>query len=444
MPIHQQSSVVIGDAELVSATGQELRAAGTAVRHLEATTADATLPEALAGATSVVIVTRQDALALRLVLLVRDHDPLMRLVVTVFDRTLAEQLREELRCVVVSSAELVAAVIVASCISDDAQAVRRAAGGMEELRVKDGRLDRRVVPLVASTMVARGRQVVSGVVHPYDTSARILLGGIAGLLLMLTIEILIGMLSLHEDFVDALLIGTRTLATVSAPDDVLHASPAVKVLASATTIGGLGSTALFAAGLVGRLVEPRHLGIVGPSALPRSEHVIVVGMGQIGLRIALLLRDAGVAVVGVDRDASAIGVRLGERLQLPVVIATGEDRALLQRLGCHRARGLAAVTSDDLTNIAVAVAGRAVRPDLGVVLRAGDGEIARETRSLLHLGVVRDAHMVVAIGAAAAALGFEPETVVAHDGGAWIVEADGSDRQWPPPAQAGPLQGAST
>ncbi|MFG2029332.1 NAD-binding protein [Streptomyces sp. NPDC048825] len=46
------------------------------------------------------------------------------------------------------------------------------------------------------------------------------------------------------------------------------------------------------------------------------------------------------------------------------------DRFVLRKLGLDAAQAMAAVAPDDLDNIAVAVAARAVAPDLRVVIRA--------------------------------------------------------------------------
>lgn len=37
-------------------------------------------------------------------------------------------------------------------------------------------------------------------------------------------------------------------------------------------------------------------------AVRRRDHVVIAGMGQVGIRLALLLRDSGVPVVGIERD----------------------------------------------------------------------------------------------------------------------------------------------
>jgi len=53
-------------------------------------------------------------------------------------------------------------------------------------------------------------------------------------------------------------------------------------------------TAIFTAGLVDRLLEPRLLGLYGRRKAPRSGHVIVVGMGQVGVRLCAEIRRLGI------------------------------------------------------------------------------------------------------------------------------------------------------
>ena len=83
---------------------------------------------------------------------------------------------------------------------------------------------------------------------------------------------------------------------------------------------------------------------------------------------------------------------------------------------CERARALAAVTPDDLRNIEAAMAARAADDDLRVVLRAGDGDVADETRSLERIGHVLDVHRLGAAYIAGLALGSDAEAVAVRDG----------------------------
>jgi Trk K+ transport system NAD-binding subunit len=152
----------------------------------------------------------------------------------------------------------------------------------------------------------------------------------------------------------------------------------------------VGFTALFTAGLVDRMLEPRLVSLIGARSAPRRVHVLVVGMGQVGIRLCTELRRRGVPVVGVERDRNAAQLHVARALKIPVVVEHGADRAVLERLGLRRAVALAAVGSDEYDNIAVAIAANAVSAGTRVVLRAGEQEAIAETRSLLPLGVTRD------------------------------------------------------
>ena len=95
-------------------------------------------------------------------------------------------------------------------------------------------------------------------------------------------------------------------------------------------------------------------------------------------------------VIGVERDPAAPQLRLARSLKIPVVVGHGIDREHLERLRIGRALAIAAVGSNELDNIAVAVAASAVSASTPVVLRAGEQEAIAETRSLLPLGATRD------------------------------------------------------
>jgi Trk K+ transport system NAD-binding subunit len=148
--------------------------------------------------------------------------------------------------------------------------------------------------------------------------------------------------------------------------------------------------------------------------IPRSRHVIVVGLGQVGLRLCGQLRAAGVDVVAVERDPNAANMPLARHLGIPVVIGRGGDRLVLERLSLRRTRALAAVTSDELENIAVAVTALATHPAVRVVLRAGTDDVTAETQSLFDIGIALDADALAGACLAALALGIDAQHGLAH------------------------------
>jgi Trk K+ transport system NAD-binding subunit len=165
--------------------------------------------------------------------------------------------------------------------------------------------------------------------------------------------------------------------------------------------------------------------------------VIVVGIGQVGLRLCHELQRLGIPVVGVERDPNAPNVRLARSHGIPVVAGHGGDRAVLERLHLDRATALAAVGSNDLDNIAVAITAQGISPETRVVLRAGEHEAIAETRSLLPLGVIRDVTSLAAAYVLARLLGRPATGVAAHQHRIFVETPDDDFTLWPLAAREG-------
>lgn len=224
---------------------------------------------------------------------------------------------------------------------------------------------------------------------------------------------------------DAFYGAAKTLVTVDPNLDVDDGPGWHKLFISLTMVIALVFAAGFTAGLVNRVVDRRLTGLVGRRAVPRRDHVVVAGLGQVGMRLCLMLRSCGVPVVVVEQDEDGRNIGRARELGLPLVIGRASDHSLMGRLSLHKARAVAAVTGDDLENISAAMTARAIEDDIRVVLRVGDGDVANETRSLLAHGLVRDVHRIAAILIASMALGDEAESVVCLGDDAHLRFPDG-------------------
>jgi hypothetical protein len=208
--------------------------------------------------------------------------------------------------------------------------------------------------------------------------------------------VVISRIALHENLIDAIFFSARALATIT---DSPHAATApvwFKLVATVTSLLAVALLAVFTAALVRRLSRATLTTVLGRRAAPWRGHVIVVGFGQVGFRLAQALIARRIPVVAVERNYTASCVRLARRGRVPVAIADGEDRGTLELMGLRRATAVAAVTSDDLVNVSVALAAGDLAPEIPTVLRLGDGQVAAETESLLHLGEICDLHDVAA------------------------------------------------
>jgi hypothetical protein len=360
--------LIVGDpGSVASALVEPLSQLGLTSKQLANPTDSELIDELRAGVGAVAVVTRDDALALRLTLLAAHVGPDVPLLTTLFDQTVAEQLRLAVPGVlVVSPSEIVAPMLAEACL----------AGPRSRGRRRRGRRD-------------WGLALVDG-------PLRLLVLSGSGLLGVLLCEALLSGLVLHERWTEAVYSSAGLLATVASSPRIQHAPGWYKLVSAAGILLSLGLVAVFTAALVRRLSRLRLTTVFGSRAAPRSDHVLVVGLGQIGLRLALALRKLGVKVLGVELDGSVAGIHLAHEAGLPVVIGSGTEEFTLLQLGIRRARTIAAVTSNDLVNVEIGLAARAAAPDVTVVLRLGDGEVAAETESLLHLGQIFDAHRIAA------------------------------------------------
>jgi hypothetical protein len=401
--------LLIGKGDLADETGEALEAAGAEVRHLAEPDEDAVGEALEADVERVAVVSRTDAVALRMALMVRSLDERVPLIVTIFEPSVAEQVRDAIAPVTVTSmADIVAPSIAGPCLDEDLVALREADPPVGIRETEDGVDEGPLEPPARDRL----RALVHAVVRPYDKSAALLLWGALGLALVLLLETAVLMAVLEQHVIDALYGSAKTLVTVDPADGVRNGPKSLKLFLTISMVAALVLEAAFTAGLVNRLVDRRLTGVLGRRAVPREGHIVVVGLGQLGLRLCMLLRACGIPLVAIDDRSGGENVGLARELKLPVVVGRGADPSVLRRLSLGRACALAAVTNDDLANLSIAMTARSINPDLRIVLRAGDGRIANETRSLFRIGLVRDVHRIAAVLIAAMATGSSATRVV--------------------------------
>jgi Trk K+ transport system NAD-binding subunit len=186
--------------------------------------------------------------------------------------------------------------------------------------------------------------------------------------------------------VDALYFTVETIATVGYGDFNFREQPTwLRLFAILLMVLGAVLATSFFALLTNLLVTRRIAEAMGRRrVIGLSGHVVVIGLGSVGIRVVELLIAAGRDVVVVERDESSRYLAQIRQAGVPVIIA---DSTLPQTLGAVNLGGAAAVavlTSDDLANIET---GLAVRDQLGqrwaevpVVLRVFDRQLARSVQ----------------------------------------------------------------
>ncbi len=109
-----------------------------------------------------------------------------------------------------------------------------------------------------------------------------------------------------------------------------------------------------------------------------SDHVIVCGVGKLGYRVILQLLKFGQAVVAIEQDEKKPFIALVRQFDVPVIIGDARQREVLSKAGLERASSIVCSTQDDLTNLDIALDAREMKPNIKVVLRMFDADLAEK------------------------------------------------------------------
>jgi Trk K+ transport system NAD-binding subunit len=215
----------------------------------------------------------------------------------------------------------------------------------------------------------------------------------------------------HLDTLSSAYFAVETVATVGFGDYSFGRQDAwLKVFAICFIVVGVTlatlSFALFTNFLVGRRIDQS----LGRRRVPgMAGHVVVVGLGSVGIRVVEGLTAEGQQVVVIERDGDNRYLDRARALDVPVVIADATQRQTHATVNLADASAVAILTSDDLTNIET---GLAVRESLGerwedvpVVVRVFDRDLARMMERNFQFRHVRSTSALAAPWFVGAALG---------------------------------------
>jgi Trk K+ transport system NAD-binding subunit len=205
----------------------------------------------------------------------------------------------------------------------------------------------------------------------------------------------------------------ETVTTVGYGDYTFRGEPAwLIIFAVGLMITGALFVAVFFALLTNMLVSRRieeSLGLQKIVAL--RGHILVIGLGTIGLRVVRKLHDLGREVAVIEKDEHNRHLGQVRALRVPVMIADATLPEVLASARLAAASAVAVLTSDDLANLET---GLAVRDQLGsrwrevpVVLRIFDPQLAHSVKETFGFRNVRSTAALAAPWFVGAALGLD-------------------------------------
>jgi Trk K+ transport system NAD-binding subunit len=188
-------------------------------------------------------------------------------------------------------------------------------------------------------------------------------------------------------WVDSLYFSAETISTVGYGDvNFIEQATWMRVFAVVLMFVGMTTTAVLIAFVADMLLSRRFVQTAGRRKVRHlRDHVVVVGLGSVGIRVVAELTAAGHHVAVIEEDDENPLLPVAEDLDVPVIFGDATMEQTLESACVDRARAVAVLTQDDKVNIETgivldemygpdATAGLN-RPEVPLVLRVYDREL---------------------------------------------------------------------
>jgi hypothetical protein len=159
-----------------------------------------------------------------------------------------------------------------------------------------------------------------------------------------------------------------------------------KMVAIVVMVLSIASTAIVFALIADIILRKKQEFIYGVKKYKGSNHIIVVGGGSVGHRVIEQLLARGEQPVLIDKNLSGMFIKHIHDLNVPFVIGDAKNEKILLDAGLERAKGVIAVTQDDLVNLEIGLDVKSINPNMVVALRIYDQDLANSLKE--DMGIV--------------------------------------------------------
>ena len=230
--------------------------------------------------------------------------------------------------------------------------------------------------------------LVRGLREWWGTTPRGLRFSLCVLLALVGVSVGVFHVALGLSPVDAYYFVITTLTTTGFGDINLQtARPLVKLYGTLVMISGGALFAVIFSMVTDLLLRTRFGDLLARGLVRQRDHVIVAGLGHTGFRVLRELSRLGESAVAIESCETADFLGPARTLA-PVVVGNAGAAETLRRAGLAGAKTVLALTSDDLTNLSIALATKQACPKCRVVARVFDANLAAKMQRSLGIDAV--------------------------------------------------------
>jgi voltage-gated potassium channel len=165
--------------------------------------------------------------------------------------------------------------------------------------------------------------------------------------------------------------------------DTVPSNDSTRLISIVLVLAGLTIFAFIATILVEGIARGVFTGALAERRRKRAidgleDHYIICGYGRVGRRVAEEFRDEGVKYVVLDFNPDAI--EAAREHGALFIEGNGTNDEDLEATGLAHAKGLVASSDSDVDNLYITLSARTARPDLLIVSRASDEDVAAKLR----------------------------------------------------------------
>jgi Trk K+ transport system NAD-binding subunit len=165
------------------------------------------------------------------------------------------------------------------------------------------------------------------------------------------------------------------------------------------TVAGTLFVGILYAMLTERVLSARFQFNYRRPALPKSNHVVLIGLGRVGKQVATLLQSFKQPLVSLTNQE----IESGFLPKMPLI--QGNFHQSLQRVYLETAKSILVLTDDGVTNLELALMARSKNPSCLQVIRIDDPRFSENVAQLLPESEVLGIYAIAAEAFAAAAFG---------------------------------------